>query len=47
MKNHRYKMEVLAQANAVLTSSRSAVMDQLAQLTVAMGAIQAQLNTLF
>ena len=38
--------EVLAQSNTVLTSSNYAVMAQLAQLTVIMNAMQAQLKTL-
>ena len=37
-------MEGLAQANAVLTSSNSAVMAQLAQMTVTMNSMQAQLK---
>ena len=41
-----YELEVLVQANAVLTSSNSAVMAQLAHITVTMNAIQAQLKTL-
>ena len=41
-----YELEVLAQANTVLTSSKSAVMAQLAQITVTMNIIQAQLKTL-
>ena len=46
MQNQMYDIEVLAQANSVLTSSNSAVMAQLAQMTETMNAIQAQLNTL-
>ena len=41
-----YEMEGLAQANAVLTRSNSAVMAQLTQVTVTMNAIQVQLKTL-
>ena len=36
----------MAQANAVLTSSNSSVMAQLAQITAAMNSTQAQLKTL-
>ena len=39
-------MEVLVQENEVLTSYNYTVMAQLAQLTTAMGSIQAHLNTL-
>ena len=46
MQRQSYKLEVLAQANAVLTSSNSAVMTQLAQMNVTMNAIHAQLKTL-
>ena len=46
MQNQWYEMEVLAEANAVLISFNSAVMEQLAQLATAMGKMQAQLNTL-
>ena len=38
-----YKLEGLAQSNALLTSSNSAVMEQLSQLTVTMNSMQAQL----
>ena len=44
MQTHIYELEVLAQANAVLTSSNSELMVQLAQITVTMNAMQAQLN---
>ena len=46
MKTQGYKLEVLAQANEVLTSSNYAVMAQLAQMTVTMNAMQAQLKTI-
>ena len=46
MKMQSYELEVLAQANAVLTISNSAEMAQLAQMTVAMNSMQVQLNTL-
>ena len=41
-----YELEGLAQANAVLTISNSAVMAQLSQTTVTMNDMQAQLKTL-
>ena len=41
MRTQGYNLEGLAQANAVLTSSNSAVMAQLAQMTVTMNAMQA------
>ena len=41
-----YNVEVMAQANAVLTISKSVVMAQLAYMTVTMNAMQAQLKTL-
>ena len=41
-----HELEGLAQANAVLTSSKTAVMAQLAQKTVTVNAIQAQLKAL-
>ena len=41
-----YELEVLAQANAVLTSLNSEVMEQLAQMNVTINAMQAQLKTL-
>ena len=41
-----FELEGLAQANAVLTNSNSAVMAQLAQMTVTMNAMQAQVKTL-
>ena len=46
MQTHIYYLEVMAQANAVLTSSNSAVMSQLSQITVAMNAMQEKLKTL-
>ena len=46
MHTQSYDLEGLAQANAVLTSSNSALMAQLAQITVTMNSMQAQLNTL-
>ena len=41
-----YDLEILAQSNAVLTRSNSAVIAQLAQMTVTMNSVQAQLKTL-
>ena len=41
-----YELEGLAQANAVITSSNSAVMSQLAHMTVTMNSIQVQLKKL-
>ena len=41
-----YKLEGLAQVNAVLFISNSALMAQLAYMTVNMNAMQAQLKTL-
>ena len=41
-----YKLEELAQENSVITSSNSSDMAQLAQMTVTMNAMQAQLKTL-
>ena len=41
-----YDLEGLEQANVVLTRSKSAVMAQLAHMTVTMNATQAQLKTL-
>ena len=41
-----FELEGMGQANAVLTRSKYAVMAQLAQMTVTMNAIQAQLKTL-
>ena len=46
MQNQWYEMDGLAQENTFLTSSKSAVMAQLVQLTKAMGAMQAHLKTL-
>ena len=42
----RHELEGLTQDNAVLTSPKTAVMAQLAQMTVTMNAIQAQIKTL-
>ena len=41
-----YKLEELAQSNAVLTISNSVAMAQLAHMTLIMNAMQAQLKTL-
>ena len=41
MQNLSYDMEGLAQANKVLTSSNSAVMEKLAQMTTTMNEMQA------
>ena len=46
MHTHSYDLEGLAQANAVLTSFNSAVMAQLAQMTVTTNVMEAQLKTL-
>ena len=46
MRTQGYDLEGLAQSNAVLTSSNSALMAQLAQMTVTMNVMQAQLKTL-
>ena len=46
MQTQGYDLEGLAQANAVLTRSNSAVMKQLAKTTMTMNAMQAQLKTL-
>ena len=46
MQTHIYELEVLAQANEVLTSSNSSVMVQLAHITVTINTVQAQLKTL-
>ena len=46
MQMQSHNLEVLAQSNAVLTRSNTAVMSQLAQITVTMNAMQAQLKTL-
>ena len=46
MRKQGYDMEGLAQVNTVLTSSHSVVLAQLAQITVTMNAMQAQLKTL-
>ena len=45
MQTQSYELERLVQANEVLTSSNSAVMEQLAPMTVTMNAMQAQLKT--
>ena len=46
IQTHNYHLEGLAQANAVLTSSKSVLMAQLAQITVTMNDMQVQLKTL-
>ena len=46
MQAQSYDLEGLAQANAVLTRSNSAVMAQFSKMTVTMNAIQAQVKTL-
>ena len=46
MQTQSYELEGLAQSNAVLTSSNSAVMSKLEQMTVPMNVLQAQLKTL-
>ena len=46
MQAQSYDLEGLAKSNAVLKSSNYAVMAQLEQMTVTMGAMQAQLNTI-
>ena len=46
MQAQRYELEGLAQSNAVLTRSNSAVMAQLSQMTVTINNMQAQLKTL-
>ena len=46
MQSQSYDLEELAQANAVLTSSNSAVLAQLSQMTVIMNAMKAQLKAL-
>ena len=46
MQMKSYDLEGLAQANTFLTSSKSAVMAQLAHLNVTMNTMQAQLKTL-
>ena len=46
MKTQDYELEVLSQSNAVLTISKSAVMAQLAYMTVTTKATQAQLKTI-
>ena len=46
MQTHKYDLEGLAKANALLTRSKSAVMVQLSQMTVTMNTMQAQLNIL-
>ena len=45
-KNQSYRLELPTQANAVFTSSNSSVISQLAQSTVTINVIQAQLKTL-
>ena len=46
METQSYELEGLAQANAVLTRSKSVVMSQLAQINVTMNTVWAQLKTL-
>ena len=46
MQTQRYTLEGLAQANAELTILNSAVRTQVAQMTVTMNTVTAQLNTL-
>ena len=46
MQIQTYKLEGLAQANEVITSSNSESMAQLSQVTVTMNAMQAQMKTL-
>ena len=46
MQNQSYDKEGLAQANAILTRSKSVVIEKLAQMIVTMNAMQAQLNIL-
>ena len=46
IKTQSYDLERLAQANAVLTSSNSAVMAQFSHMAVKTNAMQSQLNTL-
>ena len=44
MQTQRYDLEGMAQANTVLTSSNSALMAQLVQITLTINAIHAQLK---
>ena len=46
MQTQSHELEGLAQTNHILTSSNSVVMAQLAQITVTINAMQAQLKTL-
>ena len=46
MQTQSYKLEVLAQADSVLTSSNSAVMTKLAQMNVTINTMHAQLKAL-
>ena len=46
MQTQSYELEGLAQSNTFLTSSNSAVMAQLAQMSVTMNSMQAQMKTL-
>ena len=46
MQTQIYDLQGLAQANAVLTSSKTGVLAQLTQMTVTMNDMQAQLKTL-
>ena len=45
MQTQNYELEVFAQANAGLTRSKSAVMEQLSYMTMTMNAMQVQLKT--
>ena len=46
MQTQSYELVILAQANAVITSSNSEVMAQLTQMIVTMNVMQKQLKTL-
>ena len=46
MQTQRYELEGLAQSNAILASSNSALIAQLKQMTVTMNAMQTKLKTL-
>ena len=46
MRTQGYELEGLAQSNAVLTSSNSAVMEHLEHMEVTMNAMKAQLKTI-
>ena len=47
IRTHRYKLEVLEQSNAVLTSYKSSVIVQLPQMNLTINDMQAQLKTFF